>query len=334
MATIYEVSELAGVSLATVSRVINDSGKVTPATRQKVKAAMQELGYRPNSIAQSLASNRSNAIGILVPELHGPFFGIMLSNIESELRAHGKHVIITAGHSDEEKEKDAISFLASRQCDALILHVYAVGNDYLLQLLKGSVPFVLIGRDIPEMAKDCVTIDNEQGEYLATRSLIELGHTELACIAGPLWKSDGKARMAGFRRALAEFGLPFDENRVAEGNYEEASGRQAMRELLGRKASFTALVCANDEMAAGAIAVARDNGLTLPEDLSVIGFDNVFFTRYMHPALSTVNYPIHEMGRMAARCVLRDVYGFEDLAIRNRFEPELVSRASTARRNA
>jgi LacI family transcriptional regulator len=330
MATIYEVSELAGVSLATVSRVINNSGKVTPATRQKVEAAMQELGYRPNTIAQSLASNRSNSVGVLVPELHGPFFSIMLSNIESELRAHGKHVIITAGHSDEDKEKDAISFLSSRQCDALILHVYAVDDDYLLNLLDGPVPFVLIGRQVPEMAEDCITIDNEQGEYLATRYLLELGHRELAYIAGPLWKSDGQARMAGFRRALAEHGVAFDEGRVAEGTYEEPSGRQAMQDLLARNISFSGLVCGNDEMAAGAIAVAREEGLELPRDLSVIGFDNAFFTRYMHPALSTVNYPIHEMGRMAARCLLRDVYGVEGLEIRNRFEAALVSRGSTA----
>ena len=330
MATIYEVSKLAGVSLATVSRVINNSGKVTPATREKVEAAMLALGYRPNSIAQSLASSRSNSVGILVPELHGPFFGNMLSSIESELRDYGKHVIITAGHSDREKEMESIGFLASRQCDALILHIYAAPNEYVLRLRDEGARIVLIGRDLPEMPESCVTIDNEVGEYLATRSLIELGHTELAYIAGPLWKSDGQARMAGFRRALDEAGIPFDRRRVAEGTYQESSGQQAMRELLASNIPFSALVCGNDEMAAGAIAVAREHGISLPEDLSVIGFDNVFFTRYMHPALSTVHYPIEVMGRMAARCVLRDVYGVEGLKIQNRFEPELVSRASIA----
>lgn len=330
MATIYEVSELAGVSLATVSRVINNSGKVTPATRAKVEAAMIELGYRPNSIAQSLASNRSNSVGVLVPELHGPFFGIMLSSIEDELRAYGKHVIITAGHSHEEKEKDSIGFLASRQCDALILHVYAVSNDFVTELHESGIRVVLIGRDIPQMSANCICIDNEQGEYLATKSLIELGHTRLAYIAGPLWKSDGQERMAGFQRALAEFGLPFDERCVAEGTYEEASGQRAMRSLLERRIPFSALVCGNDEMAAGAIAVARENGMNLPHDLSVVGFDNVFFTRYMHPALSTIDYPIGDMGRTAARCVLRDVYGVDGLDIRNRFETQLVSRGSTA----
>lgn len=329
MATIYEVSELAGVSLATVSRVINNSGKVTAATRQKVEAAMKELGYRPNSIAQSLASSRSNSVGVLVPELHGPFFGTMLSNIEAELRAAGKHVIITAGHSDEEKEKDSIEFLASRQCDALILHVYAVSNQYLLGLAEGPLPIVLIGRDIPEMGGRCICLDNEYGGYLAAKAVIELGHRDLAYLAGPLWKSDAKERLSGFQRALGEYGLRFERKLLVEGNYQEPSGRQGMERLLQAGLPFSALACGNDEMAAGAIAVARERGMTIPDELSVVGFDNVFFTRYMHPALSTVNYPNDVMGQMAARCVLRDVYGLVGLDIRNRFEPSMVRRAST-----
>jgi LacI family transcriptional regulator len=329
MATIYEVSRLADVSLATVSRVMNNSARVSLKTREKVETAMKELGYRPNSIAQSLASSRSNSVGVLVPELHGPFFSTMLSCIEEELRAAGKHVIITAGHSDRDKEKAGIEFLVSRQCDALIVHVYAVSNDYLLELAAGPVPIVVIGRDLPEIADRCFTIDNEQGGYLATRSVLEQGHRELAYLAGPLWKSDGKGRFAGHLRALAEYGLAFNEKLLAEGNYQEASGRRGMQKLLEAACPFSALVCGNDEMAAGAIAVARERGLTLPDDLSVIGFDNVFFTRYMHPELSTINYPIDAMGQMAARCILRDVYGKSDIRVQNRFEASLVQRQST-----
>jgi len=330
MATIYEVSKLAGVSLATVSRVINNSGKVTPSTRARVQAAMQELGYRPNAIAQSLASNRSNSVGVLVPELHGPFFGIMLSSIEDELRANGKHVIITAGHSDETREEESIEFLASRQCDALILHAFAVTNEYLLDLARGALPVFLIGRDIPEIAEHCFYLDNEHGSYLATRALIELGHRKLAYLAGPLWKSDARARFDGFHRALAEAGLSFGERLLAEGNYQEKSGREGMVQLLQSGGTFSALICANDEMAVGAIEEARQRGMRIPLDLSVVGFDNVFFTRYMHPALSTVHYPIDAMGRMAARSVLRDVYGQEQIEVQTRFEPRLVMRESTA----
>ena len=333
VATIYEVSELAGVSLATVSRVMNNSDKVTPKTRQKVEAAMQELGYRPNSIAQCLASNISNSVGILVPELHGPFFGSMLSSIELELRKAGKHVIITAGHSDAEREREAIDFLVSRRCDALILFVFAISNEHIKSLWDSAVPVVVIGRLIPGMEDDCVSLDNEMGGYIATKSLIESGHRQLACITGPLWKSDGLERLAGYKRALAEHGLSFDQRMVAEGDYEELSGRNGMKQLLQSEIPFTGLVCANDEMAAGAIEIAREHGIAIPEDLSVVGFDNVFFTRYMHPQLSTIDYPIDTMGQMAARCVLRDVYGKADLDIQCRFEPSLVRRASILERN-
>ena len=334
MATIYEVSKLAGVSLATVSRVINNSGKVRPATREKVQAAMEKLGYRPNAIAQSLASNRSNSVGVLVPELHGPFFGIMLSSIEDELRAFGKHVIITAGHSDEAEEKNSIEFLASRQCDALILHTFAVTNNWLLRLAGGPLPVFVIGRDIPEIASHCFYLDNEYGSYLATQALIRLGHRHLAYLAGPLWKIDAQGRFKGFRRALDEAGLSFDQKLLAEGNYQEASGRAGMVRLLGSGSEFTGLVCANDEMAVGAIQEARQRGRTIPDDLSIVGFDNVFFTRYMHPALSTVNYPVDLMGRMAARSVLRDVYGYRELQVQNHFEPAFVPRDSISQHPA
>ena len=155
MATIYEVSELAGVSLATVSRVLNDSGKVTAKTREKVEAAMTELGYVPNSIARSLASNRTNSVGVQVPVLGGPFYGEILSGMEAELRDAGKHVIITAGHSDEASEKAGIEFLLSRNCDALILHVDAISDDDLAQLARGQVPIVVIGRYVPEFPDRC-----------------------------------------------------------------------------------------------------------------------------------------------------------------------------------
>ena len=330
MATIYEVSKLAGVSLATVSRVMNDSDKVRPQTRKKVEAAMKKLGYRPNTIAQSLASNRSNSIGILVPELHGPFFGNMLASIELELRNQGKHVIITAGHSDTRREKEGIEFLASRGCDALILFVFAIPDEHIRSLWESSMPVVVIGRLIADMEDDCISLDNENGGYIATKALIESGHRQLACISGPLWKSDGRERLAGFRRALAEFGIKFEPKLMVEGDYEEPSGRSGMEQLLQRDIPFSGLVCANDVMAAGAIDVARSQGKRIPADLSVIGFDNVFFTRYMHPQLSTIEYPIGTMGQMAARCVLRDVYGKTDLDIQLRFEAELVQRGSIA----
>lgn len=328
MATIYQVSELAGVSLATVSRVMNNNPRVSDATRNKVLAAMDQLGYRPNSIAQSLASNRSNSVGILVSELHGPFYGAMLSGIENECRAAGKHVIIAAGHSEEASEIDGIEFLKSRSCDALILHVEAVSDEYLLQLAADNTPIVLINRFIPALADNCICLNNELGGYLATRLLLQQGHRQLAYIAGPAWKSDARERYAGHQRALAEAGLKQNPALVAEGDFQEQGGAEALAQLLKQGMPFTGLICANDEMAAGAMAEARQQGISLPEQLSIVGFDNVIVARYVYPQLSTIDYPVEDMGRMAARWVLNHVYQQPGLALQNLFEPTVVQRDS------
>lgn len=330
MATIYQVSELAGVSLATVSRVMNNNARVSENTRNKVLAAMEQLGYRPNSIAQSLASNRSNSVGILVSELHGPFYGEMLSGIENECRAAGKHVIIAAGHSEEASEKDGIEFLISRSCDALILHVEAVSDNYLIKLASGNMPVVLINRFIPQLADNCISLDNELGGYLATKELLQQGHTQLAYMAGPMWKSDAKDRYNGHLRAMAEYGLSFNPALLAEGDFQDSSGSACMQQLLAKGIPFTALVCANDEMAAGAMEVARAQGLNVPQDLSIVGFDNLILARYIYPKLTTIDYPIGEMGRMAARWVLKNIYQQQALQLKNVFQPVLVCRDSAS----
>jgi LacI family transcriptional regulator len=328
MATIYEVSALAGVSLATVSRVLNNSDRVRDSTRQKVQEAMSQLDYRPNSNAQSLASNRSNCVGILVPELHGPFFGTMLSGIEAELRTANKHAIITVGHSDADKEREGIEFLATRNVDAQILVVDAVSDEYLQKLSAGTTPIVLINRQVATLEDRCISLDNEQGGYIATRAAIEMGHKNIAYIAGPQWKNDARDRLLGHQRALAEASIAFNETLTIAGDFREAGGKASMQKLLQCKQPFSVVICANDEMAAAAMEVATDSGLKLPDDLSIIGFDNVNFCRYMHPKLATVDQPVNDMGQMAARWVLKHVYKDESIAIQNTFLPTFLRRSS------
>jgi LacI family transcriptional regulator len=332
MATIYQVSELAGVSLATVSRVMNNSSKVSPKTREKVLAAMAELNYQPNSIAQSLASRRSNCVGVLVSELHGPIFGSLVSSIEAELRLADKFTIFAVGHSDEEKEKEGINFLVSRNCDALILHLEAVSDGFLRQLRKNPMPFVVINRDVRGLKRNCISLDNELGGFEATRHLLELGHREIAYITGPMTWGDAQDRLAGHKRALAAFGVSFDENLMIEGDYLVSGGNRAMQDLFDRGVGFSAVVCANDEMAVGAIEVIREHGKSIPDEISVVGFDNVRWAPFLNPKLTTVNYPIREMGRMAARWVRRNVYEETDVEIQSHFKPTLVVRESTGSR--
>ncbi|NMP16362.1 LacI family DNA-binding transcriptional regulator [Thalassotalea sp. Y01] len=328
MATIYEVSKLAGVSLATVSRVMNNNAKVSDRTRAKVLKAMEELGYRPNSIAQSLASNRTNSIGVLVAELHGPFFGSMMSGIEAECRAAGKHVIITTGHSDEEREKEGIEFLISRNCDAIIVHSEALSDEYLIKLSQGKTPIYLVSRYIEGMQDKCISLDNYQGGYIATKALIDNGHKDIAYIAGPLFKGDSSERLKGHKQALQDNQLEFDENLFYVGDFRETGGADGLKFFRDKGFTFSAVICANDEMASGAMKYAREHGYDLPNDLSIIGFDNVIFTNYLYPRLTTVNNPVDEMGHMAARMVLHDVYKQKTLSIQRVFEPTLVNRDS------
>lgn len=330
MATIYQVSELAKVSLATVSRVMNGNTRVSDKTRDRVIAAMKELDYRPNTIAQSLASSRSNCIGLLVSEIHGPFFGQMMSGVETELRAAGKHVIITTGHSEEDKEKDGIEFLISRNCDAIILHVEAVSDEYLLELSKGKTPIYLISRQVKGMPDKCISLDNEMGGFIATQSLIEMGHKNIAYIAGPQYKADASARLTGHKRALSENDIPIKENLIFEAEFKEIGGIEGLRHFLQEREEFTALVCANDEMASGAMTYAREHNLQMPRDLSVFGFDNVVFAPHLYPKLTTVENPVNKMGSMAAKLVLKDVYQQDEHDIQQLFKPSIIMRDSVA----
>ena len=328
MATIYEVSKLAGVSLATVSRVMNNSGRVSPKTRKKVLLAMKSLNYQPNTIAQSLASRRSNCVGVLVSELHGPIFGALVSSIEEELRLAGKFTIFAVGHSDEVKEKEGINFLISRNCDALILHLEAIADDYLLEQKDSVIPFVIINRNVQGLEGNCISLNNEQGGYEATKLLLELGHRDIAYISGPATWGDSSARLAGHKRALAEFDINFDEQLTIEGDYLVLGGNRAMKQLFERGIQFSAVICANDEMAVGALDVIRERGLSIPDDISVVGYDNVRWAPFLSPKLTTVNNPIRDMGRMAARWVLKNVYNEDKLTIQTIFEPEIVARES------
>ena len=328
MATIYEVSKLAGVSLATVSRVVNKNLSVSEKTRQKVLKAMEQLDYKPNLVAKSLASNRSDCVGVLVSEFYGSFYGGIMSGVESVLRKADKHIVVTAGHNEEQREKDDIEFLISRNCDALILHVEAVSDEYLINLCQGKIPVIILNRHIPKIADRCISLDNELGGYLATKHVLEKGHTQVAYISGPKRKADAQERLVGHKRALQEFNVAFDQARVYEGDYLQIGGSAGIKYFLENDIEFTAAICANDEMATGAIATARENNLDVPNNISIFGFDNVVFASYTYPTLSTINYPVQDMGKMAAKAILKQVYKVDMPDIQNVFEPEVVERNS------
>ncbi|HAA96576.1 MAG TPA: LacI family transcriptional regulator, partial [Alteromonas macleodii] len=301
MPTIYQVAERAGVSLSTVSRVLNGKASVNKVLKERVEKAVKELNYRPNSVARSLANNRTDSVGVLVPELNAPFFGDLMQAVESTLRAADKHVIISVGRNCLETEKDAVEFLISRNCDALIMHAEALSDEYLLELNQSKLPVALVNRQVEGLPEACTSLDNEKGGYLATRHLLELGHKDIAYISGPTDKCDASLRLEGHKRALSEAGLPINPQLIFNGDYSEEDGKIGLLELMARDMPFTALVCANDWMASGAISCARDLGMSLPHDLSVVGFDDVVFAHHVFPRLTTVSNPIAEMAEMSAK---------------------------------
>lgn len=328
MATIKQVSEMAGVSLATVSRVINNTGQVKPHTKAKVEEAMKRLGYRPNFIAQSLASNKSNTVGFVIPELHGSFFGSMLSGTESMIKKANKHMFVTAGHSNEKDEIKAIESLRGRRCDAMILHLEAVSNDYLVELAKEDTQFVIVNRYIEEIKQHCISIDNAAGGYKATKALVQSGHKKIAYISGSLWKSDAVERLNGHKKALQDANITVDDALIYEGNFQASSGFEGMNHLLNLHPDLTAVACANDEMAYGAADAIRGKGLSIPDEFSIVGFDDIEFSRFMYPKLSTIHYPMKEIGELAAEWILNKVYNNTHFEPAHIFIPELISRDS------
>ncbi|MCG7644693.1 LacI family transcriptional regulator [Alteromonas sp. Cnat2-8] len=330
MPTIYQVAERAGVSLSTVSRVLNGKASVNKVLKERVEKAVKELNYRPNSVARSLANNRTDSVGVLVPELNAPFFGDLMQAVESTLRAADKHVIISVGRNCLETEKDAVEFLISRNCDALIMHAEALSDEYLLELNQSKLPVALVNRQVEGLPEACTSLNNEKGGYLATRHLLELGHKDIAYISGPTDKCDASLRLEGHKRALSEAGLPINPQLIFNGDYSEEDGKIGLLELMARDVPFTALVCANDWMASGAISCARDLGMSLPHDLSVVGFDDVVFAHHVFPRLTTVSNPIAEMAEMSAKYILNKVYGQAN-NVQLYFEPSLVVRESTVK---
>ncbi|MEH6454457.1 MAG: LacI family DNA-binding transcriptional regulator, partial [Psychromonas sp.] len=249
MITIKEVSELAQVSQATVSRAINGHPTVKEKNKLKVFAAIEQLGYKPNAVAQALASNRTNSIGMLVGSLDGPFYGQLMHNVESVIRQQNLHFIVTSGLESKQIETDSINFLQSKQVDGLIIHSDKLSDDELISVVKETPATIIINRYIPELAEQCITINNELGGYMATKHFFDNGHKKVACITGQLSKIDSRERLQGYRNAIAEFGQTYDANLIVEGRFDHQGNHEVVRRLLDRDKDITAIFCQNDNIA-------------------------------------------------------------------------------------
>ncbi|GEM81786.1 LacI family DNA-binding transcriptional regulator [Vibrio superstes] len=329
MITIKEVAEFAKVSQATVSRVLNNHSTVKEANKEKVYNAINELGFQPNSIAKALASNRSNSIGVLVGALEGSFFGNLMKEVEKKTRDANLHMIATCGHMDKKVEAESLHFLDSRRVDGLIVHAEKLEDEDLIKLAKHDRPLVVVNRHIEEISEQCFYIDNELGGYLASKHLIELGHRHIGIITGDMNKMDCRERLIGYHRAIQEAGIEPSMDYVYHGTYETESelNKALAKQLLDEHPQVTAVLCQNDNIAMATYDECDRRNLVVGKDISVIGFDDSVYCRYIRPTLTTVNYPIREIGINATNMLLNQLNGSK-LPVQKRFNPELVKRNS------
>ncbi|MCG1032595.1 LacI family DNA-binding transcriptional regulator [Bacillus amyloliquefaciens] len=296
MATMLDVSLRAGVSKATVSRVLNGTGQVKESTRQQVFNAMEELGYRPNFLARSLANRTSNSIGLVVSTFDGFYFGRLLQQASRQTETHGKQLIVTDGHDTPEREEEAVQMLADRQCDAIVLYTRYMSEKAIMKLINSvQMPLIVINRDVSQARERCVFFEQQEAAFNAVEYLISQGHREIACITVPIHTPTGKARLTGYRKALEKHGIPWDENRVKYGDSGMTRGYELCQELLNEKVVFSALFACNDDMALGSSKALHQAGLRIPQDVSLFGFDDAPCAKWLEPGLSTVYLPIDNM---------------------------------------
>lgn len=330
MATIKDVARIAGVSVATVSRVINRSPKASQSSITSVTAAMKSLGYRPNAAARALVSQSSNTVGILVSDVSDPFFGTLVKAVDNVAQKHGKQILIGNGYHQAEKERQVIELLINNRCDALVIHSKSLSDQELIDYSNEVTSLVLINRHIPQIAHRCISLDNKKGAYLATEYLIQQGHRHIACIASMHNIEDAEQRIEGYQAALLDHGIALSSQYIERAEPHNEGGEQAMRELLKKSISMSAVVTYNDNMAAGAISILEENGISLPEQISIIGFDDALIARYIRPRLSTVLYPIQRMAEKATTLALALAKGETPNKDLLQFTPSLVHRDSIA----
>ena len=300
---IAQVAQEAGVSPSTVSRILNGTATVSAEKAAAVEAAIVKLGFRPNPVARGLAGGRTMSIGVLTQTVSSPFYGEALLGIEDELEQAGYIPLFVSGHWSETEERKALDALLERRVDGLIVLAGRLGDE-ALQAYARRLPMVVVGRRVPGPSAYSLTFDNRAGSRLATRHLLGLGHTHIAFIGGDPAHEDALEREAGYRDAMAEAGLTPNPTLMVAGNFTESGGLLAVTRLLASRIPFTAIVACNDQTAIGALLGLHRHNVRVPDDVSMVGFDDVAPARFSIPPLTTVHLSVYEAGAVAARSVL------------------------------
>ena len=332
-ATLRDVASAAGVHPATASRALNPGTRllVSEETAQRVTEAAERLGYRPNSVARSLRTRRSHTIGVLIPDLNNPLFPPIIRGIEDRLAEHGYVALIGNTDGDPGKERLVFDQMRARHVDGFVLATATLNSPILAEAAEAELPLVLMNRTAQDYPFSSVSVDNEQGVRAAVAHLVALGHTRIGHIAGPQDISTGAARLRGFQEAmrLARARGQRRRDRLRRGVTRSRTGCAAAGSCSRRPSDLTAVVAANDMLAVGCYGALDGLGLRCPDDMSVIGFNDMPFVDRLHPPLSTVRFPHYQLGTEAARLLIERIEGGESPVKILFLAPELVARGST-----
>jgi len=332
MATISDVSKRAGVSRSTVSRVVAGNGYVSETKRRAIELAIAELGYRPNTFAQALRSNRSNVIGAVVVDIGTPYFANIIYGVQRAIRPAGKSLMVSSGYADQDMEARAVMEMVDRACDGIVLYLERPMRADVVEIVrKAAIPVVSISHDHCPLSGGRVLLDNFEGARIAMRVLLEQGHRNIVYLSGDPSIGDAIDRLVGVGAALNEYGMTLDDIEVLSGLFHEDFGFAAGRELLSRRRDFTAVFAGADVIAAGLYQAMAEAGLRIPDDISVIGFDDGYHAQFMSPPLTTIRQQVDLLGEHAAHHLLSLLADPSVGPLQSLVTTALVERSSVAR---
>jgi DNA-binding LacI/PurR family transcriptional regulator len=328
--TIYDVARLAGVSTATVSRSLNRTGQIAEATQRSIDEAIRQLGYHPNTIARSLVTKSTQTIALLLPDITNPFYAALMSGIQDRTLEQGYTMLLCATEGDPSREELYLNLLRSKQVDGALVDGLLLPADRIARFVGDGFPIVCLDRDLDSPDVPRVQVDNALGAQMATEHLLELGHSRIAHVAGATELAISRERTRGYRAALSASGIVPDPQLTCSGRFTEEGGYEAAQVLLHLDPPPTAIFAANDLSAIGVLKAVVESGRNVPEDVSVIGFDDLRLSAFTIPALTTIRQPAREIGERATDLLLELCHQRPVVQLSHLLAPTLVVRGSTA----
>jgi len=313
MTRLKEVAARAGVSIATTSRVLSGKDYVSGALRERVLAAVGDLNYSPNGIARSMSQRRTLTIGLVVSDITNPFFTLVARGVEDTGQKSGYSVVLANTDEDLDRERSSLDVLRQKRVDGILLTVSSTETTHVRRLIDAGMKIVLIDRSLPDLAIPSVQVDNVGGVHKAMAYLLALGHRRIGIITGNLSESTGAERLSGYEAALAAAGLPFDPDLVVSGKFKESGGYAAAHHLWAVPDRPTALISCNNTMTTGLLLALRESGAHVPDDVSVVGFDDIPYYSLLDRPLTAIAQPTYELGCHACELLLRLIEDNDDM---------------------